>query len=849
VKPILYRILFIVTSFIVSTQVLTQPPGVCTKPLLDTKPIHNSKSLPAQSHPSFDDWVVCEDGNFLCGGYYCEVPPPFPNAPPEFLQQQPLTVTSGKAEFNDLGNTTLLGNVHLIQGNRQLLADKAIIHRGAQKKIETIEACGHVRLLEPGLRLEGTRAEVSVPNDVKTIENAEFRLYNQHARGTSSSITAFSDSRLFIHNLTYTTCSPFQNTWELRANLADLNRVTGRGEAHHAKMYIKGLPLFYLPYASFPIDDRRQTGFLFPNVGVTKKSGFEMSFPFYWNIAPNYDATITPRVLSRRGGEMQGQFRYLLANSEGEFRGAYLLDDHAYRDFRKNKFAFPQFPASDPRTRALRRGDNSRKLFFARNSTNFDRHWSGNLNFLTVGDDNYFMDLGDTLRTAGSTQLLQQASLNYQDDYWKGTGRVQAYQTLYPYQGPVTTEPYRQLPHLSLANDYPDLPCGFEWTMYTEYTNFTRHRDPFTLAASTQGNRYYLRPGLSYPLIRPWGFFKPRVQMDLLAYSLRLNPTDIRNGLPKSPTRHLPIVDVDMGLIFERPLDICGNNVVQTLEPRAYYLYVPFQDQNKFPNFDTTYPGFDFNQLYRENRFSGFDRLGDANQITLGVTSRFLSGITGTERINVNVGQIYYFRDRKVTLANAFLNPNVLNQEMPDRKKRLSPIAGFGRLRLNDGWFAVSAVEWDVYRNEVDKSGVWLQYQPCDANVINLGYQFLRRNPVKVDPITGINEKLYQTDASFAWKLTEEFRLLGRWNYDIQNNRTNEVLAGLEHQGCCTAFRLAWIHFLLPNAGQLAAGRPEYNNGIFFQFVFKGFAGVGNTGIKSTLSRSIPGYQWRGSDF
>lgn len=825
-KYILNGILLVVTTFLCWTPVLGQ---------------ESSK----KTDYCFDDWVVSCDPNNLCGGYYCEEEPPFPEASDSFLEKQPITVTASHAEFNQEGATQLRGNVHLIQGNRQVKADSATVSRDPKtNKIETIQGCGEVRILEPGLRLEGSEAMISVPQNLKTLNDAYYRIYARHARGSAKSMTVFSNTRLFLQDATYTTCKPYKDNWELRAKLINLNRITGKGVAKHAKMYIRGFPVFYLPSVTFPIDKRRESGFLFPVFGQSKSCGFELATPYYWNIAPNYDATITPRLLSYRGLDFQGQFRYLFPLGQGELLAGFLPDDNGYRIFKNEKRNKPDYLPNDPRTRALNRSSNTRIAFFAKHNSQFNRNWSSNVNYQIVGDDNYFMDLGTTLFAAGNTQLQQQAEVKYQDEYWQALTRVQSYQTLHPYYGPVNDEVYQRLPQIAFANECPDLPYGFEWTTQGEVAYFAHRLSAFTAQPFTTGGRYFVRPGIAYSYRRPWGFFKPRLQLDMLTYSLALSPTDRRHQQTKNPKRILPIVDVDTGLIFERDMKVCDIPYVQTLEPRAYYLYVPYQNQNAFPNFDSSYPGFDYNLLYRDNRFNGFDRLGDANQMTLSATTRFLTASRGSEQLSLTAGQIYYFKPPKVTLGNPVLNPFALNQELPDQNRALSPLVGLGRLKCDDQWFAIASIQWNTYRKDIDKTAFWIQYHPTELTVVNLGYQYLRRNPVFNYPSSLLSQHVRQIDTSAAWELTNEFRLLGHWNYDIQNDRSNAILFGLEHQGCCTAFRVSWSSFLLPNAGH-----REYNTGIFFQFVFKGFSSVGHSEIGSTLDKSIPGYQWRGNKF
>lgn len=830
VKRILNRFLAVVTGLLIFPIVLAAECG-----------LNNTNNC-------FDDWVESPETNKLCGGYYVEAIPPFPGQSMTVLPSQPATITADRAQLIPGGWSTLQGNVHLIQGNRQLMSDEANIYRNPKtSQIETIKAQGQTKILEPGFKVTGPLAEVFVEEDRKVIYNADYRLYGRHARGTACKIETFGKQYMTLNEASYTTCAPNQNTWHLKASTVTLDKVTGRGQAKHARMYFKNVPIFYAPYLDFPIDDRRKTGFLYPIFGSTSNSGVEFATPFYWNLAPNYDATLTPRYLSRRGFEIQGATRYISRNSTGNVHAAVLPHDRAYQKFRKQALKNPEFNERDPRVQALKRGNDSRRSLFARHITTFNRHVAARYHYDTVSDDNYFMDLGTTLNVASTTQLLQQGELAYQDLYWKGLFRMQQFQTLHPYKGPITSDPYRRLPQLSAFNSVPDLPLGFVWTTGADFTHFTHKLNPWTGLDFTEGDRFQMRPGISLPISSAGWFLKPRLQWNLWGYSLDLSHFDAKHCFRRSPTVNLPIFDFDSGLIFERDLFLGQTPYLQTLEPRAYYLWVPYRNQNGLPNFDTAFPGFDYNQLFRENRFSGLDRVGDANQLTLALTSRFLREDTGAERASITLGQIFYFQERKVTLCDSRLNPLCIKRELPNHKHHRSNYVGQGRYHLHDVLTANAIAQWNPYKNHWDEGLTWLQYQPDDLNVLNFGYLYLRHNPAQLDPVTGLPTRLSQTDTSFALALNPQWRILGRYQYDIRLHRTNQILAGIEYQGCCTALRLSVVRYIEPN--DFIQRRRKYQQAIFLQFVFKGFAGIGHNNLSSTLSRSIPGYQWQRDRF
>lgn len=802
------------------------------------------------SQTSFDDWITVPECESLCQGYYAECRAPFAGETQAVIAQQPTTATSDSGLYPQIGPIELKGHVHLIQGNRQLFTDTLILQRDSKKgDLKNALATGNVKIIEPGLRIDAATATINTPEDTKVIQKACYRYYPRHAHGNSETVVVRGKTCMELSKATYTTCNPYENTWHLASPRVNLNKETGRGQARHATLYVKEVPVFYFPYIDFPIDSRRETGFLFPSAGITSHSGFELSTPFYWNIEPNYDALLTPTLYTKRGVEAKGLFRYLSSNSAGEFEGAILPNDRAYKAFQKKHLSnHPGMITNDPRVRGLK-GSPTREAVHFKHITHFNAHWENRMNYHWVGDDNYFEDFGTTLSAASTTQQLQQAELLYQDQQWNSALRFQKYQTLHPFFGPVTTDIYKRLPQFTFAHINTDLPGNLQWGIEGDLTHFD-HVDKNVFIT---GNRFEARPSLQLPIITPGWFITPRIQCDLLTEDLQFNQNrqhiqDARdiNALhmvshtrrSKHPSRVIPMFDLDSGLIFERPLQLGSCSYIQTLEPRAYYLYVPYQNQKNIPIFDSSFIPFDFNQLYRDNRFSGFDRIGDANQLTLGVTQRFLSPQTGNERLNLTLGQIIYFQPRKVY---------IYKKEDHLRYQPYSALIGRLSSRLNDEWSVYTELEWDPKRKQANKRSANLQYSPDPLDVLNLRYLFIQQNPNIINPLTLRPESLNQTDLSFAWRLTEQWRVLGRWHYDIIRHRSNDILAGIEQQGCCTALRFAISRFLPPN-DPLQAGSLKYKTRFQLQIVFKGLSSVGAT-IQPMLSEKIPGYRWRGDAF
>ena len=781
-----------------------------------------------------DDWLSDPNSNTLCGGYYQE--PPLLNLP---LSGE-LKLDADQGLFKPEGVSTLEGHVQLFEKDRQIRAERVLIHRDPKraKPLYCIEAFGDVHIIEPGRRVDGTHAKLMVAEEEQTVDNAAYRLYEQHGRGEAAQLSVYHKNFMHLDKASYSICAPCENTWTLKAKSIDLNQETGRGQAYHSKLYVKDFPIFYLPYFDFPIDDRRKTGFLYPAIGHSSGSGMVLSAPFYWNIAPNYDATLTPRFFSERGAGLQGLGRYLQPYSKGEIEGFWLPNDKAYQTFRTQKRAnHPGITATDPRLKALERGNNRGTLRLNHQITP-NPHLQSNIRYHRVHDDNDLMDFGDSLGMASTTQLLQEADLNYQQPQWSVQTRLQQYQTLHPFDAPLNQAVYKRLPQITLNNQNDDLPLGLAWKLHGDFTHFAHVPDPQTHLAFTTGDRLHLRPSLSLPLRRPWGKLTPKIQWNTLSYHLHPGP----NNPTQNARAHLdlPLFSVDSRLFFDRSFAFNQETYRQSLEPRAYYVRVPYRNQQGLPNFDTGYAGFSVNQLYWDNRFTGLDRVGDTDQLTLGVGTGFFPSSTGMEKYHLGIGQIHYFKERRV--RSYYGTGNDPESTFSATKARHSSLVGEARYQIEDAWLATADTEWNPIQKHSDQTSFYLQYHPHPEEVFNLGYQFLRASPWVINAETGKTQSLRQTDTSLAWPLNPRWRLLGRWHYDIDRKRSNDFAFGIEQQGCCMAVRLLATRFLKP----FDPNRPPskaYTNAIFVQWVFKGLGAFGDNAMHSTLKRTIPDYR------
>jgi LPS-assembly protein len=798
----------------------------------------------------FDEWIVsptCKDRTAqLCHGYYLEPEYPYPI---DDETKYPTVITSNRGEFISKKTSKFFGNVKIQQGNQTLLADQAtIIHNEETGDAEMMHAEGNVKVKQPDMRVDGTKATIYNKEDRKIIYNSTYRMYTRHARGTSDSITVEKQTQMFLPNGSYTTCAPKNNAWHLKAKKVKLNKDTGRGEAWHSWLYVKNFKVFYWPYINFPIDDRRQTGFLMPGL-----HGSHVSAPFYWNLAPNYDAIITPHFIMKRGVKVDNNFRYLTHHSKGNIKFNFLPNDKGYQKFRKKRFEDSNgILANDLRTTGLR-DLHKRWAFSFDDKTTFNKNFKSEIDYSRIGDDNYIYDFdGDIMQqaypiqsnnlstpnvylpnyAAATTAMRQKIELQNLTYLGTTTYRMEQYQILHPFDGPTASEVYRKLPELDFQSSIFDMPYDFDWKFSGNYTQFKMREVAFTEAAST-GTRYHFQPILEHPVSELGWFIKPNAQLDVTSYrTMKLNTEDRRANKITSATRNVPIYNIDSGLIFERPLTITNNSFSQTLEPRAYYVYIPKREQSLFPTFDSAPITFDYNQVFRTNRYSGFDRVGEANQLGLGVMSRFLTDPTSEEKASVGIGRVLYFQDRIGHFPN---------MEPALNTSRWSPTAAIAKYQINPHW----NVEGNLVKEKLNRTNAGslsVQYITDPTHVINFGYQFTRNDTF----LTDINRPshLRTVQVSSAWEVQPQLRLLGSLAHDLNLSRVTNVLVGFENHNCCTIYRVAWMRTLKP----LGNAMKQYDNAISLQFVLKGLSQAGNID-NGRINSMIPGYAPKDHEF
>lgn len=595
------------------------------------------------------------------------------------------------------------------------------------------------------------------------------------SRGNAEEVFFEGQSKKRLKNARYTTCEAGVDDWYIKANEIELDAYTQSGTAKHARVEFKGVPLLYSPWMSFSFNNERKSGLLAPTVGSTSRSGFETSIPYYWNIAPDKDATLGVRYLSRRGAQLQGTFRYLGENYSGTDSIEYLNND----DLTGNQRYFANISHSHM----------------------FDNGWSAGYNIEKVSDNEYFSDMSTRIISTSRVNLPQAGRVDYVGDVWRFNGLVEKYQTL-----DETNFPYERLPQLTLTADK-------EWSLaqtnlYSQYTYFDQNKDA---PASATGNRLTVYPSISFPLTQSYGFITPKIGVHSTNYNLNdnnfvVNGQNISNN---SATRTLPIISLDSGLYFERNFDVVKNNYTQTIEPRLFYVYIPNKEQDLLPVFDTSVSDLNMTTLFSENQFTGDDRVNNANQISLALTSRMIDSNTGVERFAATIGQRYYFTDQKVTLPGSIASEN-----------NSSDIIAAMTARLSNKWNLDAFWQYNTEESGIVRTNLLARYNPEPGKLINAGYRYTQ-------------QFLEQVNVSGQWPLSQGWYGVGRFNYSIKEKTLIESLAGLEYDAGC------WQARAVVQRVETATANANY--GFFIQLELGGLASIGSNPL-NLLRRDIPGY-------
>ena len=696
---------------------------------------------------------------------------------PEFssdkIESGSTEIRSDTARVVDNETTYFAGDAELIQDGAAIKAEEITYDQQSQ----SARAEGNTFIWDRSFLWRGERALFNLSDDISRFERGKYWLVGRQGRGAAKLIKNDSQANITrLTNVDYTTCPRNQETWKFSATKIKLDHDEDRGYATNALLKIHGMPVFYLPYISFPLSGKRKSGFLAPTIGTTNESGLDVQIPYYLNIAPHQDATIAPRFIADRGQMLTGEYRYMGPSFRTEMDFQYLPSDDLAGGADRSSIAL------------------THQQYYA------EQHGFVNALIQNVSDAQYFEDFGNSLSVTSQRYLDRRIETTYYDS------RVWLYGVLQSYQSiddsiPGAFGPYRRLPQVIAQTLFPQAHLRPHFYALSELTYFDRDD-------SVTGTRLQVEPTISLPFIKPWAYIKPALGIRYTDYLL----TNSRQ-FDDHENRAVPVVSLDSQLFMERRFKFFGARMLQTLEPRAFYLLVPKVGQDEFPVFDSGVFDFSFINLFRDNRFSGHDRIGDANQLALAVTSRHFSLRSGRELFRTSIGQIYYFRDREITV------PGLTVQD-----SSASELIGEFGTHVGDDWSARATLQWDPDASQTNKSAIAVRYAPANGTVMNVAYRQRRAL-----------SDIKQTDVSFRIPMTESLSLIGRWAYSLQNQQALEIVGGVEYESCCWGVRILSRRFIRNIQG-------EFDTAIFMQAEFKGLGGFGRT-ASSFLRRSIPGHE------
>jgi LPS-assembly protein len=658
------------------------------------------------------------------------------------------------AEQLDAGNVAqgeARGNVEIYRADQYLTTEHVIY----DPNNEIVTVPGEVAYEDQQVWVEGTGAHYNFQEESGRFSLIDYGLTGSSANGTAEYIEFIGGHTSQLHQLVYTTCPGEQPDWVLSARELELQHDKGMGVARGAKLKFKGIPILYAPYFTFPIDDRRKTGFLYPSLSNTNDNGIEFSIPFYWNIRPNQDATIEPRYFTNRGFMLSADYRFLTRRTNGNLDFDLLPDDKKTGERRYH----------------YRLGHNAQPW----------RNWRTRLVLDQVSDDQYFQDFGSNLYQTARQFLRSSAILNGAGSYWNLELMADDFQVIDEGIEPQN-EPYRRVPRMAFWLDRPLGRGGLSFALDSELVYFDRD-------IGLTGARFDLFPKLYWHRYAHWGFIRPSLAYRYTSYSLD------RFGLPgdESPNRGTVVANIDAGLFFDR---VTGDGDTQTLEPRLFYLYVPYENQDDLPDFDTGEFNFSFSQLFNTNRFAGADRQGDANQFSFALTTRTFNGSNGQEQWSLSVGQIIYFEPQRVQLKNE-----------PAMNEDFSPFIAELTWHPFTRFSTIAGLQFDWEKSRLDVGNFGLRWSGRNGRRIGFEYRYRR-------------ERVDQFDFRIFWPINERWRILSRVNYSFADNDMLEIQGGVEYESCCWAVRTVLRRYLKNHDG-------DYRDGIFIELNLKGLASLG----------------------
>mgnify|MGYP003775113699 FL=1 len=679
-----------------------------------------------------------------------------------------------------------------VKGSAEVRRNTVVIKADAlhyDQDTDMADAYGQVRMNNNGTTFAGPEAHLRVDSSEGFMTAPKYHFNVTGGSGSAERVDLLDNERSVFTKGTYTACACADDpAWYIKGSEFDFDTGADEGVAHNGVLFFQGVPVFASPWLSFPLSGERRSGILPPTFSLSSTNGFELSVPYYFNIAPNRDLTVTPRIISKRGVQLQSTFRYLSPTYSGSISGEFLPDD---RLTKTNRYAL-----------------------YIQHNQNFGNGFGGYIYYNKVSDNTYPEDLSSSVNQfMNGTQLLyqQEAGLTYNNGPWSVLAREQHWQTLTP-----SVAPYGREPQLNVKYSKYNV-GGFDFGAEADYTNFR-----ITTADMTEGQRVLFNPYISYSVVGPGYFVTPKVQWHFASYNLRNISGDVPVGTPKNFTESIPTLSFDTGLIFDRSVRLFGEDYIQTLEPRLYYVYTPYRNQESAPLFDTAESDFGLAEIFTPNTFVGNDRIADANRLTAAITTRFINPATGDERARFVIAQQYYFQDQRVTLL-----PNQTSTQATH-----SDLIVGASLKLGAGFASETAFQYNADNNQLVKTSVGFGFSPATGKVLNVGYRYTRANT------TLENQPINQVLVSGQWPLTHRVFGVGRFNYDLGGHRIVDGLVGLQYDADCWTLGAGIQRYA---NGLNTSGQHQSSTRFLAQLTFKGLSSVDN-GLISAFRSSVAGY-------
>lgn len=700
-----------------------------------------------------------------------------------------ITIHASQVDYQPGNKLELVGDVEIIQGPYRATSHEANIN----SKTNQAELAGDIILSGPDVTFNGDTATMDVTTHQVSINNARFINPSTSLNGKALKIEQPDADTLIIHDGLFSSCPPEDRDWAFASNKITLNKAEGYGEAKATRFLIKDVPVLYIPWFSFPIDDRRKTGFLYPTIGSSNtERGLFLSTPYYLNLAPDYDATVTPTYIHGRGLHTELELRHITKSEDDFLALGYIPEDKDYRDTQRN---------SGRTEDGERWGLSFRQKFEFKSVA---KGWHGNIDFNDISDNDYLGDVGQGLQIDSADHLERRAEINYSSDDWQFSMLLQQYKSIDDQLLP-SEEAYQRLPEMNFSVYHDMSALHLDWQ--SQYVYFYRDQEGLTGNDKTYGSRLRHQPKLSLPLRQNWGFIEPSFTLDHTDYALQ-SYSPIDNHL----SRTVPIYEIDSGLYFDKPSSFISKDLRLSLEPRLYYVYSKAKDQDDIPNFDSALPSFYYDRLFSPNRFSGGDRIGDNNRLTLGFTTRWTDKHSGVDRAVFSLGQIHHYDDRSV---------NLNGEGQSTRSDSL--FASELTLRPSDNIELSMTGLWDSKRNTTQEGNSSASFHSKDyTTVLNISHRYIRG-------------ELEQSDTSLILPIYKTFSLIGRWRYDLASNRTIGTLAGVEYGSCCWRIQLLAQSYL--------TNESNISNGILFRFQLNSLGSFGKS--SSSMDTQVPGYKAR----